>query len=69
MDDLDRYDALGLGDLVRRGEVSAEALLDRAIARVEAVNPKINAVVLKHYDIARAQLTQGRTTEGLWSRC
>jgi len=60
MDDLDRYDALGLGDLVRRGEVSAETLLDRAIARVEAVNPQINAVVLKHYDAARAQLAQGR---------
>jgi amidase/6-aminohexanoate-cyclic-dimer hydrolase len=60
MDDLDRYDALGLGELVRRGEVSAEALLDRAIARVEAVNPQINAVVLKHYDEARAQLARGR---------
>jgi len=60
MDDLDRYDALGLGDLVRRGQVSAETLLDRAIARVEAVNPQINAVVLKHYNAARAQLAQGR---------
>jgi Asp-tRNA(Asn)/Glu-tRNA(Gln) amidotransferase A subunit family amidase len=60
MDDLDGCDALGLADLVRRGEVTAEALLDRAIARVEAVNPRINAVVLKHYDEARAQLARGR---------
>ena len=60
MDDLDRYDALGLGDLVRRGEVTAEALLERAIARVETVNPRINAVVLKHYEEARAQLSLGR---------
>ncbi|HEX4183353.1 MAG TPA: amidase [Caulobacteraceae bacterium] len=60
MDDLDRYDALGLGELVRRGDVSAKALLDRAIARVEAVNPRINAVVLKHYDHARQQLAAGR---------
>ena len=60
MDELDRYDALGLGDLVRRGEVTAETLLDRAIARVEAVNPQINAVVLKHYDVARRQLAEGR---------
>jgi amidase/6-aminohexanoate-cyclic-dimer hydrolase len=60
MDEFDRYDALGLGELVQRGEVSAEALLDRAIARVEAVDPKINAVVLRHYDEARAQLAQGR---------
>jgi amidase/6-aminohexanoate-cyclic-dimer hydrolase len=60
MDDLDRYDGLGLGELVRKGEVAAEALLDRAIARVEAVNPQINAVVLKHYDEARRQLGAGR---------
>jgi amidase len=58
MDELDRYDALGLAELVRKGEVSGEALLDRAIARVEAVNPKINAVVLKHYDLARRQLAE-----------
>ena len=60
MDELDRYDALGLGELVGKGEVTAEALLDRAIARVEAVNPQINAVVLRHDDVARRQLAQGR---------
>jgi amidase/6-aminohexanoate-cyclic-dimer hydrolase len=59
MDEFDRYDGLGLGELVRSGEVEAEALLDRAVARVEAVNPKINAVVLHHYDEARRQLAQG----------
>ncbi len=59
MDDLDRYDALGLAELVQRGHITAGELLDRAIARVEAVNPRINAVVLKHYVEARAQLAQG----------
>ena len=59
MDELDRYDALGLADLVRRREVEPAALLDRAIARTEAVNGKINAVVLKHYDLARAQIAEG----------
>jgi Asp-tRNA(Asn)/Glu-tRNA(Gln) amidotransferase A subunit family amidase len=58
MDELDRYDALGLAELVRKGEVSAEGLLDRAIARVETVNPQLNAVVLKHYDLARQQLAE-----------
>ena len=56
MDELDRYDALGLGELVTCGEVTPAELLDRAIARVEAVNSTINAVVIKHYDEARAQL-------------
>ena len=63
MDELDRLDGLGLGALVRKGDVSASELLDRAIARVEAVNPQINAVVLKHYDEARAQLA-GATPDG-----
>jgi amidase len=58
MDELDRFDALGLAELVRKGEVTGEALLARAIARVEAVNPKLNAVVLKHYDLARRQLAE-----------
>jgi amidase/6-aminohexanoate-cyclic-dimer hydrolase len=58
MDELDRYDALGLADLVRKGEVTGETLLERAIARVEAVNPQLNAVVLKHYDLARRQLAR-----------
>ena len=56
MDELDKYDALGLAELVRKGEVTGEALLERAISRVEAVNPQINAVVLRHDDLARRQL-------------
>ena len=46
------YDALGLAELVRKKEVSAEELLDEAINRNEKVNDKTNAVVLKHYDEA-----------------
>ena len=33
--DYDKYDGLGLGELVRKGEVSALELLEEAIARVE----------------------------------
>ena len=36
--DYEHYDALGLADLVRRRQVSADELLDAAIARVEARN-------------------------------
>ena len=62
MDEFDQYDALGLGELVRRGDVGAEALLDRAIARVEAVDPRLNAVVLRDYDAARRQLAERPAT-------
>jgi amidase/6-aminohexanoate-cyclic-dimer hydrolase len=53
------YDAVGLADLVRRKQVSARELLDEAIARTEKVDPKINAVVVKHYDYAEQQIARG----------
>ena len=46
-EELARYDGLGLADLVRRREVSAAELLDAWIARVEALNPEINAATTK----------------------
>jgi amidase len=46
-------DGLALGELVRRGEVSALELLETAIARAEAVNPGINAIVFRFYEQAR----------------
>jgi amidase len=39
--------------LLRRGEVSALELVDSCIARIEALNPEINAVVAKDYERAR----------------
>jgi amidase len=44
-------------DLVRAlaaREVSSRELTDAAIARIEAVNPRINAVVVRDYERARA---------------
>ena len=57
--DYANYDGLGLAALVRKGEVSATELLDTAIARTEAVHPKINAVVVRHDDYARRQIQTG----------
>ena len=55
----EQYDGMGLAELVRRREVSAEDLLETAIARVEARNPQINAVVSRLYDEARAAIRAG----------
>ena len=41
----ERYDGLGLAELVRRKEVKPEEVLEAAIRRIEARNPAINAVV------------------------
>ena len=44
-DEYARLDGLQMAELVRTGEVTASELLDCALHRAEAVNPKINAIV------------------------
>ena len=44
--DYERYDALGLAELVRRKAVSPRDLLEAAIKRVETRNPAVNALVM-----------------------
>jgi len=59
MEDYAKYDATALAALVAKGDVTPDELLDTALARVEAVNPKINAVVLMREDIARRNIRNG----------
>jgi amidase len=49
----DRLDALALGGLVARREVSAAELLEAAIERADARNPRLNAIVARYDDEAR----------------
>jgi amidase len=55
----DRYDGLGLAALVRGGQVSAEELVEEALARIAARNPAINAVVRTMADEGRASARAG----------
>jgi len=48
-------DAVGQAELVRRGEVSPLELVDAAIARIEARNPEINAVIHPRFEAAREE--------------
>ena len=57
--DYEQFDALGLAGLVRRGTVTPEDLLEAAIERVEARNPRVNAVVMKLYDHGRRAIAEG----------
>jgi amidase len=49
-----RHDALALAGLVRDGSVTPGELLDTALARAEALNPRLNAVVRLMEQDARA---------------
>lgn len=53
------YDALGLAELVHKRKVSAQELLDEALARVERVNPQINAVIRLMAEQAASGLAAG----------
>ena len=46
-------DALGLADLVHRREVSPAELVEAAITLTERLNPQLNAVIHRLYDMAR----------------
>jgi len=46
-------DALALAALVRSGQVSARELVDDAIARIEQLNPQLNAVIHPMFEQAR----------------
>ena len=48
-------DATAQADLVGRGEVSPRELVEAAIARIEAVNPKLDAVIRTRFDAARRE--------------
>ena len=40
--DFEKYDALGLADLVRRKEVKPIELVETVIERIERINPQLN---------------------------
>ena len=54
-DDMTWLDATAQAELVRTKEVSPAELVDEAIARIEKLNPQLNAVIHELFDRARAE--------------
>ncbi len=52
--DLSTLDATAQADLIRRGEIGPAELVEAAIARIEKLNPDLNAVILPQFERARA---------------
>jgi amidase len=48
-----QLDGVGLAELVSKGEVSVEEVCEAAISRIEKLDPRLNAIVTKTYDLAR----------------
>lgn len=53
------YDATGLAALIRSKEVTEKEVVLKAIARMEGLNPALNAVIHKSYDRAVQTAAQG----------
>lgn len=58
MDAFYQLDATAQADLVKSGQVTPVELLDATIARIEALNPQLNAVTSRCYEQARRQAMQ-----------
>ena len=57
-------DATAQADLVRRRQVTPLELVDAAIARIEALNPRLNAVITTRFEKAREEARAGDLGDG-----
>lgn len=62
--ELTKLDATAQAELVRRREVSPLELVDAAIARIEKLNPQLNAVVWQRFEKAREEARSDRLPAG-----
>ncbi len=53
--EITRLTSQEIAQLVAHGDLSAAEVVEAHIERIEAVNPRLNAVVVKRYDAARAE--------------
>jgi len=63
-DSLALLDATGQAEMVRRGDIRPLELVEAAIARIEALNPQLNAVIHLLYEKARTQAANNDLPEG-----
>lgn len=64
MDELATLDATGQAELVRRGDASPVELVDAAIARVEALQPTLNALTTERFGLAHAEAASASLPDG-----
>jgi len=55
----DRYDGLGMAELVRKKDISPADLYEEAISRIEKLNPQLNAVIAPIFDLAQKDIEKG----------
>jgi amidase len=66
VDEIASLDATAQAELVRRGDVTPLELVDAAIARIERLNPLLNAVIIPLFEQARARAVAANLPDGLF---
>jgi amidase len=56
--ELSSYDAMGLAELIRTRQVTSLEVVEDTIRAIDALNPKLNAVIYKTYDRARQSASE-----------
>ncbi|MGZ6994770.1 MAG: amidase [Acidimicrobiia bacterium] len=64
-DDLAQLDATGQAELVRNGDVTPTELVTAAIARIEALQPKLNALTTNRFERALEEATLADANKGV----
>lgn len=64
MKELAYLDATAQAELVRRREITPGELVEAAIARIEKINPQLNAVIIPLFEKARAQAAASALPDG-----
>src|SRR5262249_28816673 len=55
----DKYDALGLAELIAKKQITPTELLEAVRLRVESLNPKLNAFCYLYFEKAEEQIKNG----------
>ncbi len=58
----EKYDGIGLSELIKKKEVTPDEVLEAAISKIEKLNPQLNAVITKMYDEAKEIVKKGVKT-------
>src|SRR5262245_6954 len=53
--ELAQYDALGLAELIKQKKLAPLELVEDTLKRIERVNPQLNAVLTKLFDVEKAR--------------
>jgi len=63
-DDLAQFDAVGLAELIRQGDISPVEAVEATIGRIEALDGELNAVIHRQFETALAVATSPDLPDG-----